>query len=1810
MIVTPKASGVSFQTHVADIAPQNTMYPRRLSLWCLLLLFFHAHLGQAQLPGYSFRKQLTIDDSKVSGTADLIDFPALISITDTDLRTILNGGDVTSDNGYDIAFTAADGVTELDHDLESFDGTTGTYLAWVKIPTLSYNTGTNIYIYYGNASVTTDPSSTGTWDSNYLGVWHLDEIGAGVAGEYLDASGNGNHGKGGDGAALQIPTQATSKISDGQDFDGTDDWIKIAEPTLGNAVTVSAWVKHSSLGAVRRRYLNLGNDVQIRHDGANGPDQLHFGIRDDLGTTHALRVNNHLNTTDWFYIVGTWDGTTQRLYSNGSELTSSTPGITLGAIAGNTTISQGSEAMAGLIDEARVSDIARSADWIATEYTNQNDPANFLLAAGTGPEEPTSTPGNVSSNLVIWLKADAGVVDPPGATAWADQSGLSNTATAVNTPILTDDALNFNPGIEFVTGDNDHFTLDPTLLPLGNSTRTYFVVSTAGAAGNQQPTFSHGSNNTSERVALYHSTDTVAVRLNGGAKVYTVSIPSLLAMHAYDGGTVNDGFRVHLNGQEQSTGSGGITLNTTTNAAYVGLNVTGAQPYNGKIHEIIAYDRDLTVTAGDAEKVQSYLALKYGITLDNSMGNYQASNGTVIWNATDNSGYHNDIAGIGRDDDSGLDQQKSLSSNTGAMVIMDKGGSFSVDNSYIVWGNDAASATMADTDTPPGYFERLQRVWKASVTGTPGTVTVRVIYSNNGQSSDYALHVDADGTFASGATDYVAQSISGDTITFANVTFNHGDFFTLGKAAISPGGVDDDLTLWLKADAGTNTTTDGGAILTWEDQSGKGFDATGTNDAKYLASFSNGNPAVRFTNDDQPVEGSISRTNGTGSTIFVAGTIDDVNEKAIAEFGTAANQAFFFDEKYAGANNSYALQINLVSVWTVSDPGGTTNATIYENGENIHTQAKTENTNWTTAGTYYLGDSRAGGDKLTGDLAEIIYYDTQLSAAERQKVESYLAIKYGVTLNYSGAGTEGDYVSASGTTLWDASDNSGYHNDVAGIGRDDQTELDQRQSTSANADAIITMDKGAAFTDDDSFVFWGNNNGATTMDATPANVHPDYDEILTRKWKVGVGGTPSTVSVSIELTNNGGVSNYALHVDADGTFTDGNSTNYPATSISGNTITFTNVTFADGDFFTVGFAQRAPGGISDQVVLWLRADAGVEEALNDAAEADDAVNRWVDQSGARTNDAVNSAPPTFRDNATNNVNYNPVVEFDGVNDGLNFGNDYIYSSGTGAEDGLTFFAIVKPDLTTSKSEQYIFQFGTYNSGYTGGLSDDAGRLYNNSRQSYINSSVGYGPDNDSPVLIRYTWDFDDLHQTIHLYGETTAIDDRTHTTTQYTAAQIDEDATHQQGSGPFTIGRQAYNQNITTNNGRYLQGDILEVIGYNRDLLPWEYRRVEGYLAIKYGITLDNTGGGQAGDLRASDGTIIWDAEDNAAYHNHVIGIGRDDDTGLFQKQSKTEDDSLKIYVGSLSTTNSANTGHITNARSYITVGHDGGRQLGGADPAPWPVITRFDRVWKVINTNFTDDFSMAIEWEESGPFDINDILFLVDEDGDFSDCTVFEPGDFGLSFTEGSIIVSGISTSHIPANSIRYVTVASGSKGTTLPIELLSFEALADEAQHSVQLQWTTASETDNDYFTIEKSRDGTNWTAALVVHGAGNSSEVIDYAAVDTDPFPGLSYYRLKQTDFDGGYSHSDVASVILGEFDDELSFYPNPSEDIITLLGPSTDLQNFRVIDLVGKDVTAAVRAIEEGVGRRQLDISLLPKGLYTIKTPSGSLKLIKN
>lgn len=170
------------------------------------------------------------------------------------------------------------------------------------------------------------------------------------------------------------------------------------------------------------------------------------------------------------------------------------------------------------------------------------------------------------------------------------------------------------------------------------------------------------------------------------------------------------------------------------------------------------------------------------------------------------------------------------------------------------------------------------------------------------------------------------------------------------------------------------------------------------------------------------------------------------------------------------------------------------------------------------------------------------------------------------------------------------------------------------------------------------------------------------------------------------------------------------------------------------------------------------------------------------------------------------------------------------------------------------------------------------------------------------------------------------------------------------------------------------------------------------------------------------------------------------------------------------------------------------------------------------------------------------------------------------------------------------------------LPIRLSSFSGKIVNA--AVQLKWSTATETNNDYFTVEKCDDRIHFKEVLRVKGVGNSSTTINYTATDEDLLAGNSYYRLKQTDFDGTTTYSGVIAIGNNlSSDEKLIVYPNPSsrESKVYLNLTATINKPILVVirDVFGREFYSSVELLDTGSALIALDISgKLTAGVYLI------------
>jgi len=471
-------------------------------LYALLFLSFGVtEISYAQFGSFAQRKDYRIENANVSGSTAHTNFPVLFNITDLDFRTSANGGDILNNNGFDIAFTAADGTTPLDFEVESYNAATGNIIAWIRFPSVSSTEDTQFFIYYGDATITTDQSVTTTWDSNYKLVMHMDGVGATESDATLNVNNGTANGTGG------IP-RVTGRIGFARDFERNDaDFISVPDANsldiTGN-ITLSFWYNQESAAAPD--FISKG--INLSYEATTRAGVRARFAKNGANNLDALVANNFVNS-QWVYLTFVQSSSGRAIYQNGVSIISDAN--TTAFIANNNPllISRSADAIDGLMDEVRVSNTNRSADWILTEYNNQLNPSTFIseitpptlldpdeavnivYTENDGAVQITSTitvtdpdPGNIQSatvsfgenyslgedflnfsntaNITGSFASGSGILTLTGSDTPANYQAALRTITYENT---SSDPVEINRTISFVAndGDNDSNTQTRTI---------------------------------------------------------------------------------------------------------------------------------------------------------------------------------------------------------------------------------------------------------------------------------------------------------------------------------------------------------------------------------------------------------------------------------------------------------------------------------------------------------------------------------------------------------------------------------------------------------------------------------------------------------------------------------------------------------------------------------------------------------------------------------------------------------------------------------------------------------------------------------------------------------------------------------------------------------------------------------------------------------------------------------------------------------------------------------------------------------------------------------------------------------------------------------------------------------------------------------------------------------------------------------------------------------------------------------------------------------------------------------------------------
>ncbi len=1240
-----------------------------------------------------------------------------------------------------------------------------------------------------------------------------------------------------------------------------------------------------------------------------------------------------------------------------------------------------------------------------------------------------SGPGGVTAGLMMWHKADDGTVGAGAKSIWRDVSGLGRDVTQNNNPayqpLLVTNAthaadnkqysFNFNPFYYF-DGTNDFFYREGDLYfpDINSAGSTYGVMFNSNRGGwhtpygwaDDDPNFFRWDG----RYEVWRENSRPLMTTDMDAR----ALPANIGGMSWRGNGIN-GIYMNIDGKTYSTASYHMgTLNNNRNPPNFaigseGHNVTGAgnEHHQGGISEVFAYSIDHQNSGGDEkQRINSYLAIKYGITLKDDAGtgvpDYLSSNSTVVWDATANSDYNNNIAGIARDDNSALYQKQSRSNKDGQQVLIGTPGLANTnaanastldEGRFLIWGDNGLAKSLgvahSTTVSSVDLNLRFASVWKVQNTGSVGGVRVAwpsgIVNLHLIQSADDVI------TTADVHTPMTGVAvINGVAYNYADVTLDNGSFFTFGGYIAGPGGVGQDLSLWYRADNGVET--DGGKKVTgWNNSTANEVKLTMSsanayipyNDQTTFTKTWNFNPTLSFDGTNNYLRNvTTPYINASASVHYIAVARLNAVGTYNSLFAISGNDDGFFLANSGGnaspmpTINNYVniaatgpVSTNRFGIYSAILPrsGTTPNQRGFTNGlEKVYTSAYPRTgSNYTLDAPpaanngAFIGADGTTGDNPNGDIAEVILYQEptggDMTNANLQRIHSYLAIKYGITLDQS---TPQDYINSSSDVVWDATVNEDYNANIAGIGRDDHGGLYQKQSNSVNpGNQVLISTPGLAGTNatntatltNGQFLVWGDNGLSKSPSVPFATIGGLPYQRFAAVWKAQNTDNVGTVRVAWRK----GYANLKLiQNNSDATFAGGNTvTDMSGTQVvNGVEYAYADVNIADGQYFTFAAFLQAPGGVTAGILMWHKANDGA------VAGAGGTKDTWVDVSG--------NGRDVFQPNNTNNepllvtdatysanskdyfFNYNPFYYFDGSN-------DFFYN------EGETYF----PSTTSAGSTYGVMHnsnAGGYNTAYGWGNDDPnlvrAGNDYQLWRNDGHPLSMGASLNATPAHIGGMAW----IGATNGLYIN---VNGKIASTPSFNIGEIQSPAVNEN----FAIGSEGLG--LSNNGSEQYQGGISEVFAYSVDhqnSAGDEKARINSYLAIKYGITLSNDAGTDGADYLSSSSVKVWDATANSGYNSNIAGLAHDFMSALHQKQSRSvnANSQVTIGLGEIAETNIANANGLSDGQ-FLLWGDNGNTQAmtnvattftafdyaGGTNNA-----RRMNRVWKVQNTGVSNE--------------------------------------------------------------------------------------------------------------------------------------------------------------------------------------------------------------------------------------------------------------
>jgi len=763
------------------------------------------------------------------------------------------------------------------------------------------------------------------------------------------------------------------------------------------------------------------------------------------------------------------------------------------------------------------------------------------------------------------------------------------------------------------------------------------------------------------------------------------------------------------------------------------------------------------------------------------------------------------------------------------------------------------------------------------------------------------------------------------------------------QAQPTPGGVKGDFAVWLTAERYGNgiwlNEIPNSAVGNFQSINQKGGTAVLVPPAKINTGY-NFHPSVQFT-----------KSGGSGSASdqsrLVSQASFNVANKNVTifivykrNFNTAWENLFSFNGNNDGNIGWYNTGNHGIRwYWQNSDVALVTaqegiitldNANSASNGLNAYLDGNAVLTGQTKGVRSYnsqlaIATNGSSGYGFDGNIQEIIVVSAgasgqNMNATNLLKIHSYLAVKYGVHL------TANHYLNSKADTVWNRKLNPQFNNNIFGIGRDDDGGLYQRQSQSRNSDALILFigkrletlnSQNTGVLSDGQYVMIGGNSKDGNKSYNYSEGYDFDNGTLINKMnyrtsmmyfaQVTQNGIADDMTVNMQVKRS--TARYVL-VCPDTNFNPSNTRAYPLR----NQIAM-NVLLNHGDYISIGGFEPTPGGtLNTTYAAWLTPESYSNGTWNNLIGNASSIGNF---SGAKVSPAVSN---------TNGYNFHPAVLFNKPSNDRGQANNQLTSQlPINIQNSNNIISIFVFKRTAADYWDYLIGFGGADN-------------YNTLNWRSTNHTIDYrwaGSGTTIPNVQEGLFVLSNPN--IARSGSNLADATRVYQNGVRKNVQSWQwDGSTYKGSGKVTIGGSRNDAALWGYRGQIQEVILIKQNNalYNGHLEETDLQKIHSYLGIKYGITIDAS----VGNYLASDSSTVWDRTANKGYNNHIIGIARDDNSGLYQKQTRsTTFRYLTVFLGSnIATLNSQNNGSLED-RQYLMIGTNSSTPVNQASAAQFP---------------------------------------------------------------------------------------------------------------------------------------------------------------------------------------------------------------------------------------------------------------------------------